>query len=105
MKSIPWGLIAFICAAAISYWLIVKSAHDIVDGKFEPSPEDAEEWQWVPHEIKPTHPGPYRTRVYRKHNLESLNTRWNGRKWTYQDGEECYWQERDWRALPGRVAP
>jgi hypothetical protein len=102
MKSIPWGVVVFVLVFFLCYWRIWKDAHAVLDEPYDPLPDD--DGQWIPHEIKPEHPGPYRTRVYRKHHLESYSTVWNGRKWVF-GAEECYFQDRDWRALPGSVTP
>lgn len=103
MKSIPWAAIAIACVVIFFIYLwAAKKAHEAVYGKSDPLPDD--DGQWIHHEIKPQEPGPYRTRVYRKHHLESYSTVWDGRKWVFGE-EECYFQQRDWRALPGSVAP
>lgn len=104
MKSIPWATIAIACIVIFLIYLwAAKKAREVVYGKSDPLSDD--DGQWIHHEIKPAQPGPYRTRVHGKPNLESYSTRWNGSKWTFGKDEECYFQQRDWRALPGRVAP
>ena len=98
-----FGLMVLVCALVVGWLVVTICSFFRQQQNVEASATVEESVGWNSPRLQPPERGRFCSRVPGKPYTESMSTYWNGVRWIYLDGFECYIQEREWRELPAAM--